>query len=184
MPSLNDASRRHALYYKNVLSDATALYLQGHADIKRGLDIYDIERTNIEKGQAWGLRPKLINIIKQAQLCTEFPEAGVHILGLRLNPLMRIQWLEAAIISARHLDLRQEEGEHLGNLGVAYADLGDLNQAIECYKQALSIAKCLDHKLNEAIILGNLGYAYLVLGDPSHAMETFSKSDDACPRGS
>ena len=56
---------------------------------------------------------------------------------------------------------RRGEGAALGNLGLAYADLGEVNKAIEFYKQVLVIAREIGDRRGEGSALGNLGNAYL-----------------------
>lgn len=52
----------------------------------------------------------------------------------------------------------------LGNLGLAYADLGQVEQAISHYQQALAIAREIGDRRGEGNRLGNLGNAYADLG--------------------
>ena len=52
----------------------------------------------------------------------------------------------------------------LGNLGLAYAALGQVDQAIEYYEQALVIAREIGDRRGEGNHLGNLGTAYADLG--------------------
>jgi tetratricopeptide (TPR) repeat protein len=54
---------------------------------------------------------------------------------------------------------------HLGNLGLAYSDLGEVRKAIDYYEQALKIAREIKDKEGEAINLGNLGEGYHALGE-------------------
>jgi tetratricopeptide (TPR) repeat protein len=62
------------------------------------------------------------------------------------------------------LTIIQTHGSILGSLGLAYADLGQVERAIEFYKQALSISKDIDDRRNEGTWLGSLGTAYYGLG--------------------
>jgi predicted ATPase len=53
-PAESDAtSKRHATHYGTVLSAADNLYLNGGDSVMRGLALFDLERANIEAGQAW-----------------------------------------------------------------------------------------------------------------------------------
>ena len=56
------------------------------------------------------------------------------------------------------------EGKALGNLGNAYADLGQVDKAIGCYEQPLAIARAIGDRQGEGRTLGNLGRAYASLG--------------------
>ena len=66
--------------------------------------------------------------------------------------------------------LLEDKGNHgaiLGNLGIAYNNLGDPRKAIEYYEKALKIAQEIGDRRGEGNQLGNLGLAYSDLGDPS-----------------
>ena len=59
----------------------------------------------------------------------------------------------------------------MGNLGLAYADLGQTERAIELYGQRLAIAHEFGDGWGECSALGNLGLAYAKLGQPEKAIE-------------
>ena len=61
---------------------------------------------------------------------------------------------------AREINDRRGEGAHLGNLGLAYSNLGEVRRAIEYYEQALTIAREINDRRGEGNRLGNLGSAY------------------------
>jgi tetratricopeptide (TPR) repeat protein len=50
-----------------------------------------------------------------------------------------IEYYEGALAIAREIGDRLGEGNRLGNLGLAYRDLGQVERAIEYYEQALAI---------------------------------------------
>jgi tetratricopeptide (TPR) repeat protein len=76
----------------------------------------------------------------------------------------------------REIGDRRGEGNDLGNLGNAYAALGDARKAIEFYEQALAIAREIGDRRNEGNAwLGNLGLAYAALGDARKAIEFYEK---------
>jgi tetratricopeptide (TPR) repeat protein len=89
---------------------------------------------------------------------------------LRQHPRERVRWCEEALKAARQLKNRAAEGRHLGNLGIAYFDLGDQRRAIECQEESMAIARELDDRLGEGTALGNLGLAYKNLGDYRRAI--------------
>jgi tetratricopeptide (TPR) repeat protein len=60
----------------------------------------------------------------------------------------------------REIGDRQGEGAALGNLGVAYSDLGQAEAAIEYYEQQLVIVREIGDRRGEATDLGNLGLEY------------------------
>ncbi|MEA2008880.1 MAG: tetratricopeptide repeat protein, partial [Chloroflexota bacterium] len=59
----------------------------------------------------------------------------------------------------------------VGNLGQALAAIGEVNNAIECYKQSLSMAREAESRQAEGVWLGNLGLAYADLGETRKAIE-------------
>ncbi|MBC7259162.1 MAG: tetratricopeptide repeat-containing protein, partial [Chloroflexi bacterium] len=59
----------------------------------------------------------------------------------------------------REIGDRRGEGNALGNLGLAYAALGDPRRAIAFYEQALEIAREIGDRRGEGADLGNLGPA-------------------------
>jgi tetratricopeptide (TPR) repeat protein len=71
---------------------------------------------------------------------------------------------------------KQIHGAVLGNLGLAYSDLGELRKAIEYYEQALKISTEIGNRRKEGADLGNLGNAYSDLGEPRKAIEYYEQT--------
>ncbi|HXU31131.1 MAG TPA: tetratricopeptide repeat protein [Thermoanaerobaculia bacterium] len=71
----------------------------------------------------------------------------------------------------RELSDRRGEGNALGNLGTAYADLGETRQAIELYEQRLEVAREIGDRRGEANTSWNLGAAYEKLGEIARAVD-------------
>ncbi len=161
---------RHAEHYCGVLGEAQQLYLEGNKHILAGLAQFDRERHQIATGQAWAA--KNLQVTEEAaRLASDYPDAGAYILLLRLSPREHIVWLEAGREGARRTKNRAREGNHLGNLGLAYAALGETRRAIECHEQYLAIAREIGDRRGEGIALGNLGVAYKNLGETRRAIE-------------
>ncbi|MBN1482773.1 tetratricopeptide repeat protein [candidate division KSB1 bacterium] len=78
---------------------------------------------------------------------------------------------ETGLQIARQSKDRREEGAWLGNLGNAYSDLGQVEQAIKHYQQALAIHREIGYRQGEAAALGNLGLAYSALGQVEQAID-------------
>ena len=74
------------------------------------------------------------------------------------------QQIDQALQISREIKDRQAEGSILGNLGLAYARLGQVEKAIEHYRQALQISREIKDRQAEGNHLGNLGLAYARLG--------------------
>ena len=164
------AQQRHAEHYKNALSAFDELYMKGGKDVLAAMQLFDLEEANIMAGHAWAEMNLEANS-SAAELCRSYPDAGVYVLDLRLHPRQKISWLESGVEAARRLKDRAAEGVHLGNLGVAYAALGDAKKAIEFYEQRLVIAREIGDRRGEGNALGNLGLAYVDLGDAKKAIE-------------
>jgi len=165
---------RHAAHYLALLRSADALFLEGDANILSGLKLFDLDRHNIQSAQSFAASHAETDD-SAAHLANDYPTAGVYVLDLRLHPQEHIHWLESAISAARRLNDRQAEGNHLGNLGLAHADLGDPRRAIDYHEQALKIDREIGDRRGEGADLGNLGSAYYRLGDPRRAIDYYEQ---------
>lgn len=174
------AQRRHAEHYRGVLAQADDLYFQGGAALLRGLRLVDLEWANIRAGQVWAA-DHAAGDQASAELAWTYPDAAITCLVLRLRPTERIGWLEPALQAARQLGRRDWEGIALGNLGRAYAELGETRRAIEFYEQDLAIAREIGDRRGESQTLGNLGLAYADLDESRRAIE-FHEQDLAIAR--
>jgi tetratricopeptide (TPR) repeat protein len=171
---LVEAQRRHAKHFLEVLRSADSLYKTGNQHSRIGLALFDREWSNIRTGQAWAAA-RFHDHGEAADLCSDYPEEGTYCLGLRLHAREKIQWREIGLAAARHLKAREVEGRHLGNLGIAYKNLGEPRRAIEVYQQRLTIAHEIGDRRGEGNALGGLGIAYADLGDPRRAIELYEQ---------
>jgi tetratricopeptide (TPR) repeat protein len=160
---------RHARYYVGVAAAARTFYLKGGTTTLTGLALFDQERPQIAAGWNWALA-HAGNQDADALLC-DYAVASLHIGDLRYDTRReRIPQLEAALAAARRRSDRYAEGARQGNLGNAYAALGDARQAILYHEQHLAIAREIGDRRGEGNALGNLGLAYRVLGDARQAI--------------
>ena len=164
------AQERHARHYCGVLATANDLYLKGGEGVLAGLARYDLEQRNIAAGQAWAVA-RIEQDDASARLAGDFANVGAYVLHIRLHPRERIAWLEAQRKACVRLGDRRGEGNALGNLGLAWADLGEPRRAIEFYEQRLVIAREIGDRRGEGNALGNLGLAWADLGEPRRAIE-------------
>ena len=164
-----EARTKHASYYKGVLSNADHLYREGGDTVLTGLHLFDLEWENIRTGQVWVSQN--IDDKDCLELCNEYRRAGRMTLKLRLHPREYIVWLERGLVAARKIGSKHHEGSHLGNLGVAYKNLGNARKAIEFYEQVLVIMREIGDRRGEGKTLGNLGNAYADLGEAHKAIE-------------
>lgn len=161
---------RHAEHFLKVLAAADDLYLRGGEHVVAGLGLFDLERMNIETGQQWSAEHAERDD-PAAHLCNKYPDAGIYCLGLRHHARKeRIPWLQAGEAAARRLGERHSQEMHLGNLGSAYGDFGEMRKAIEYLEQALIISREISDPRGKGQILGNLGNAYAALGETRKAI--------------
>ena len=158
--------KRFATHYRDVLAAANELYLEGGESLLRGLALFDLEWGNIQAGHAWVAAQTDAADADVARLGMTYPDAGVYVLDLRQHSRERIRWLEIALAAARRLQDREGEGVTLGNLGIAYANLGETRRAIQFYEQALLIDREIGDRRGEGTTLGNLGIAYTTWARP------------------
>ncbi|MCG3161519.1 MAG: hypothetical protein JMDDDDMK_02702 [Acidobacteria bacterium] len=164
------ARQRFSAHYQNVLHEADALYEQGGGFLKQGLDLVDLEWSNIQAGQVWAAT-RAENDRAACDLCNSYPDAGKYVLDLRQHPRERIRWSEAALVAAQKLNRRKAAVRHLVALGDSYTDLAEVHHAIECYEQALQIARDSSDRRGEAEALSGLGTAYYLGGGLKRARE-------------
>ncbi len=169
-----DLKGRHARYYQERLQKANNLLLQGGDSMKKGLQLFDLEWLNIQGGQSWTKENADMDS-EAAGICSNFARTG-SILELRLHPQENVKWLLAALSAARRIKSKEAKGAHLGNLGMAYINLGKHRKAIKFTKQALAIAREIGDKKTEGIWLGNLGLAYFYLDEPRKAIELYQQA--------
>ena len=167
----------HANHFLEWASEADNLYLKGNENILLGLAqfrfIWPHLNTAYERllpGQKNLPRPETAD-----EWLNNFPGKCAYVLDLYLPPRQRIPILQTALEAARRLGEKQAEGVYLGNLGLAYAALGDARKAIEFYEQALKVMQEIGDKRAEGSILGNLGSAYAALGDARKAIEFYEQ---------
>jgi tetratricopeptide (TPR) repeat protein len=168
-----EAVMRHAHHVLEWASEADTLYQKGGENILRGLARFRFIWPHLLAAYKRLLpdQPSRPRPAEADRWLSEFPSRCAYVLYLYLPPRQRIPLLQAALEAARRLGDRSDEGVHLGNLGVAYAALGDARKAIEFYEQALAIAQEIGDRRGEGNALGNLGVAYKNLGDARKAIE-------------
>jgi tetratricopeptide (TPR) repeat protein len=169
-----EVSLRHARHYLEVLLVARECYRKGGDSVMSGLALFDLERGNIEAGQAWAAENAAGNNAA-AELCSSYPIIGVYCLDLRQHPRESVCWLEAGLAAARRLGDRRAEGVHLGRLGNAYRKSGEYRRAIEFQERSLQILRELGDRKSESEVLGNLGSTYGAMNECRRAIEFFEQ---------
>jgi tetratricopeptide (TPR) repeat protein len=170
-----DASLKHSEYYAEVLLHADRLYEEGDSNIESGLHLFDDEWGNIEIGQKWATQTAASDE-DAATLASEYPERGAHCLYLRQRPAQRAEWLKAALRVANSRGFRLVEGSLHGKMGLALAEMGEYQKAIEHYSIRIELAEKLgdDEGLGEGIC--NLGILYDDLNMLEQAQEYYKSA--------
>ncbi len=168
--------KRFATHFRDVLAVTKELYKEGGESLLRGLALFDLEWGNIQAGHAWVAAQADVADTDVAQLSMTYPDAGVYVLDLRQHSREQIRWLEIALTAVRRLQDRKREGVVLGNLGLAYFDLGETRHAIQFHEQDLTIAREIGDRRGEGAALGNLGRAYFTLGEINRAIQFFEQA--------
>ena len=166
------ARMRHAVHYAEVAALADNQYLEGSGNVLLGLKLFDGERTHIDAGWSWAQRQAGGGSQGIDQLLLNYTNATYYVGNLRYDKrLERIPQLEVAIDAAQRLGDKRREGNAMGTLGVAYADLGETHKAIEYFEQWLQISREIGDRRGEGSAMGNLGLAYATLGEARKAIE-------------
>jgi len=100
-----------------------------------------------------------------------YPIGGSRFVNFQGYYLQAQILLERAAEAAGKRGDKRAQGGHLGNLGLAYKNLGDYAQAIDYHKQHLAICEEIGDKQGKGNALGNLGLAYYALGDTPQAID-------------
>jgi tetratricopeptide (TPR) repeat protein len=182
LPDERPARLRHARYYQGVAMQAEVAYREGKP--LEGLALFDRERRQIVAGWGWAMADSRYAIAESRnpapevdQLLLDFADATAYVGDVRYDLRReRIPQLEAQAAAARRLGDRRGEGNSLGNLGNAYADLGEYQRAIETLEQHLTVAREIGDRRGEGQALGNLGIAYKNLGEYQRAIAYHEQS--------
>jgi len=169
-----DATRlRHARYYEELISYAQdELYLKGK--VSEGLALFDHERRQFDVAWQWVQQQSPAH--DTDKLLIQFEGAVYAFANMRYDARHdRVPHLQALLEASRRLNDKFAEGAALGNLGLAYADLGEYHRAIEYHEQALVISREIGDRRGEGSALGNLGSAYADLGEYPRAIDYYEQ---------
>ena len=76
---------------------------------------------------------------------------------------------------ASRLQDNRSKGDVLGNLGLAYHELGEYQKARDCFQQQLEISREINDPYSQGNALGNLGLVFQVLGEYETAIRYLEK---------
>jgi tetratricopeptide (TPR) repeat protein len=167
--------RRYVKYYADVIGRAGELYRRGGDSLLEGLALYDLERHNLKAAQAWAVKHADVNDAAK-RLCMVYLDSGGHLLILRERADERVAWAQAAIHAAIQLGHREALGVFKGHLGLAYLDLGQPQQALLAFGQALAISVETKDRPGEGIQLSNFGGAFIYLGKLKRAIASLERA--------
>jgi len=138
MPSLQDAYWMHANLYLSVVEDANDLFLR-KTDQEKGLLIFDQNREQIEVAMEWMVKQDPLEQIDV--LLYQFVSAITSIGMVRYSVRKKLIPLhEYQIAAAQRLCWKELEADSFDGLGILYAYLGYLPQAISYFQHAYKIA--------------------------------------------
>jgi tetratricopeptide (TPR) repeat protein len=168
------AEKRFAAYFLTVLIAASEFYAKGGKDKILGLNLFDVEWENIDKGRAWA-EANSEQDTEADNLCLSYAEAAVSLLTHRKSLDERRLWFEAALGSAKRLNESEVVPKYHLLLGGVHTQLDQGEEALEYLEEALELAKQVGDKTTEMKALGQLGLAHLALGKPHRAIEFLEK---------
>ena len=98
---------------------------------------------------------------------------------------MAMKHFRQAVAIAREIGHQRGEGIFLGNIGIVYAKLKELDHAADHFTQAIAIARKIGNKRNEAVNIGKLAEVSFEQGNEIDAERGYrhaiSLADDVFP---
>jgi len=164
---LDSARYCHAWHYLRAGSAADDLYMADSQGVMAGIQAFRSVWPHLSAAWRWlSGRSDTIDL----RWLNAFPGAIAYLLEVQVSPRDRIPLLESALAAARTLGDHRAEGNDLGNLGSAYAALGETRRAIGFHQQALVISRETGYRRSEGASLGNLGNRYAAMGETRRAI--------------
>lgn len=159
-PSLQTTQHRLARHYLNKLRTADTAYRRGQSSISYGLTLFDQEWEQIRHWQAWAAKQRASDDAS-AQLCKEFPLAGLEVMSNRCNAADHAVWLKAALESAQQFHDSEAECTLYYELAMIYYRLGTLER--------------VEHLANQLLILGEAVSDLLSIQRAVHLLGVFAE---------
>lgn len=181
MPSHQEARLRHARHYLARLKSLEDRYLRGGQETRQSLMAFDECWPQIERGQQWAGAFRRTDSIAQ-ELAQAYPLGASYLLHLRQPPRQRIEWLETASAAADDTGEKLAKATAVGNLGNAYAELGDIKTALDRLHEAAELLLKAGDARGANIALANIGMTYRKAGDYARAKEALTEALGMCRR--
>lgn len=144
MPTIHEAHWRHANLYLSVADNANDRYTSNTKQ-DESLQFFDDNIEQIDSAFSWllSLSPTEQTDLLLIQLVDAVSSIGMVRFSIKekLIPLQKLQ-----IAACQRLSIKEFEADAIDGLGIFYAYLGDLPQAIDLFKQALELAHQVDDK--------------------------------------
>jgi tetratricopeptide (TPR) repeat protein len=135
----------------------------GESDLA-AIACFDAERPHIDAARRWALAHA--GTTRGDALLVASACATRQIAMLRYDLRHeQLPYLEQALAAARRMGDRSGESILLNNLGLTFANLGEVRQAIVYFEQRLALAQVLDDRRAEGAARNNLGMARLFIGE-------------------
>ena len=154
----------HARHYAGILCKAHGLYLAGGEHLMKGLKLYDTEQHQIHLGQKWAAA-RIEKSNRIAELAISYTSRCGSLNFIRLEPLTVLEWQKAQLTAAERLDDRRAVGEALLRMGQAQDAIGNSEEAVQLFNNAMDVANELNNVTLIAGVHQGLGLAYRQMGE-------------------
>lgn len=170
MPTVDHgpSAQAFARYYLEVLQSAQALYLKGADSVSEAIAWYEREEHNIAYGQHLAAAGAQDGEESWCRLVASYGRASGYLIFMRVSPQEWIRWLEDQLQACTRLEDLEGAGAAHGNLGNAYAYLGDMSMALKHHKSCLLLAKRRGHLRDQCNAVGSLANDYAALPERSN----------------
>jgi tetratricopeptide (TPR) repeat protein len=163
-----------------VLADAAQMEDQAAAAQRHGqhyLELVDSNRGDWQRIEAvYGqVRQALAQLPKEDERVLNWVWALSMYWTVRGLMQEYLYWAGRALAVAERQQDIERQGTLLNNIGLVYSDLGEQQQALEYYEQALPLRQVGD-KGGEAATLTNIGSVYSNLGDKQRALKYYEQA--------
>jgi tetratricopeptide (TPR) repeat protein len=175
MPSHREAQLRHARHYLVRLKSLEQRYLRGGDEAQQSVGAFDECWPQIERGQQWAAAHRSADPEAQ-ELAQAYPLGASDLLHLRQPPRQRIEWLEAASAAADSTGERLAKATAEGNLGNAYAELGETEKAVLRLHEAAELLLQAGDARGANVALANIGMTYRKAHDYGRAEEALTEA--------
>jgi tetratricopeptide (TPR) repeat protein len=143
---VSGAEYRLARHYLNRLRTLDEAVSRGQANVAYGLATFDQEWEQIRHWQMWTTQREPEDR-RRAELCKEFPFAGLEILANR-NSADQADWLQAALEAAQQLHDKEAERALTYELMMSYYRLGAVDMIKHFASQLLTLGEAANHALS------------------------------------